>query len=152
MDIHEILYAYCRQADLLNADANPGYFTDDCAAAYVPPGMAPAFRSTMELVDFLNAYFPNTVSSSHRISNVELLFDTPDAVTAHSYMYSSSWQRFRGFPAAADCHRWGRYEIRLRRTTGGWKMSHMLLLSAGEYGGGRIGEQFGRPWPSRFDS
>jgi ketosteroid isomerase-like protein len=149
MDIQELLHAYCRHADQLNTEGMAGFFTDDCVAAYVPPGMAPAFRSKKQLVDFLNTYFLNTISSSHHISNVELLFDSPDIAKAHTYMYS--WQRFKGFPAAADCHRWGRYEIRLQRTAGGWKMTHMILISAGEYGGARIGEQFGRPWPPRFD-
>jgi len=124
------------------------YFTPDCIAAYVLPSAAPAFNNRRELVDFLNTYFLNTISSSHHIANVELLFDSPDIVTAHTYMYS--WQRFKDFPAAADCHRWGRYEIRLVRTVEGWKMTHMQLISAGEYGGARIGEQFGRAWPARF--
>lgn len=147
-EIHEVLYGYCRNADLLNAQGMAAYFTDDCVVAYVLPNVIPAFRGKRELIKFLEEYFPNTVSSSHHIANVELLFDSSDQVTAHTYMYS--WQRFKTFPAAADCHRWGRYEVRFVRTPAGWRMSHMQLLSAGEYGGARIAEQFGRPWPPAF--
>ena len=149
-EIHEVLYGYCRHADLLDPEGMAEYFTDDCVVAYVTASMAPPFLGKRELLTFLDEYFPNTVSSSHHVANVELLFDGPDQVTAHTYMYS--WQRFKTFPAAADCHRWGRYEVRLLRTPAGWRMAHMQLLSAGEYGGARVGEQFGRPWPPQFST
>lgn len=146
--IHAVLYGYCRNADLLDADGMAAYFVEDCEVAYVMPNVAPAFKGKAELVRFLREYFPKSVSSTHFITNVELVFDTPAQVTAHTYMYS--WQRFKEFPAASDCHRWGRYEIRLVDTPAGWRMSHLRLISAGEYGGTRVGEQFGRPWPPQF--
>lgn len=148
-DITELMHRYCRHADQLDPPGMAGCFTDDCVVAYVPPSMAAPARSKKELLGFLNEYFPHSVSSSHYISNVELLFDSPDVVTAHSYMYS--WQRFKTYPAAADCHRYGRYEYRVVRTADGWRFSHLNLLSMGEYGGARISEQFNRPWPPRFE-
>jgi hypothetical protein len=33
----------------------------------------------------------------------------------------------------------------------GWHMSHMQLVRVGELGGARIAEQFGGPWPPRFE-
>jgi len=64
----------------------------------------------------------------------------------------SSWRvRFTGFPVTADCHRWGRYENRFVRTPDGWRMDRLTLVSAGEYGGARIGEQLGRTFPPSFD-
>jgi len=149
LDIQELLAGYCRHADLLDAQGMTAYFTDDCVVAYVPPQMAPPFRGKKALLDFLLGYFPNTVSSSHHIANVELLFDTADQVTGHTYMYS--WQRFKTFPAAADCHRWGRYELRLVRSQQGWRLSRLQLVSAGELSGARLAEQFGRPWPPQFE-
>jgi ketosteroid isomerase-like protein len=149
VDICELLYAYCRHADRLDIDNMTSAFTDDCVVAYVPKEMAPAFHGKAALKKFLSEYFPNTISSSHHIDNVELLFDSNDQVTGHTYMYS--FQRFKTFPAAADCHRWGRYELRLLRTAAGWRLSRMQLVSAAEYGGARVGEQFGRPWPPRFE-
>jgi hypothetical protein len=62
-----------------------------------------------------------------------------------------SWQRFTGHPMTADCHRWGRYENRFLRTPDGWRIARLKLISAGEYGGARIGEQLGRPFPPTFE-
>ena len=148
-DIQELTARYCRHADQLDAEGMAACFTDDCIVAYVPASIAPPARSKKELLGFLHDYFPNSVSSTHYISNIELLFDSPDVVTAHTYMYS--WQRFKTYPAAADCHRYGRYEFRVVRTPEGWRFSRLNLLSMGEYGGARIGEQFNRPWPPRFE-
>jgi hypothetical protein len=148
-EINELLARYCRKADLLDSDGMAACFVDDCVVAYVPASMAAPARSRTELLGFLREYFPNSVSSSHYVTNVELVFDGPDQATGAAYMYS--WQRFKGFPAAADCHRFGRYEFRFVRTSEGWRFSRLTLVSAGEYGGSRLGEQFGRPWPPRFD-
>ncbi len=149
VDIEELMARYCRYADQLDAEGMAACFTEECVVAYVPASMAAPARSKQELLGFLHEYFPNSVSSTHYITNIELLFDSTDQVTAHTYMYS--WQRFKGYPATADCHRYGRYEFRLVRTKEGWRFSRLVLLSAGEYGGARIGEQFGRAWPPRFE-
>lgn len=98
LHINELMARYCRHADLLDAEGMAACFTDDCVVAYVPASIAAPARSKKELLGFLHAYFPNSVSSTHYITNVELLFDTPDRVTAHTYMYS--WQRFKGYPVA----------------------------------------------------
>jgi hypothetical protein len=148
-DIQELMARYCRHADQLDPEGMAACFVDDCIVAYVPASIAAPARSKKELLGFLHDYFPNSVSSTHYISNVEPLFDSPDVATAHTYMYS--WQRFKSFPAAADCHRYGRYEFRVLRTADGWRFSRLNLLSMGEYGGSRIGEQFNRPWPPRFE-
>lgn len=149
VEINELMARYCRHADILDAEGMAACFTDDCIVAYVPASIAAPARSKQELLGFLRQYFPNSVSSSHYITNVEMVFDDPDQATACTYMYS--WQRFKGYPAAADCHRFGRYEFRLVRTAKGWRFSRLNLLSAGEYGGTRISEQFNRPWPPKFD-
>jgi hypothetical protein len=150
LDIQELMARYCRHADLLDPEGMADCFTDDCVVAYVPASMAAPARSKKELLGFLRAYFPSSVSSSHYITNVELIFETSDTVAAHTYMYS--WQRFTGYPAAADCHRFGRYEFQLVRSPQGWLFSKLNLLSAGEYGGTRIAEQFNRSWPPRFNA
>jgi ketosteroid isomerase-like protein len=147
--IEELMARYCRHADQLDAEGMAECFTPDCIVAYVPASVAAPARSRQELLGFLRDYFPHSQSSAHYITNVELLFDEPDQVTAHTYMYS--WQRFKSYPAAADCHRYGRYEFRFARTPEGWRISRLNLLSMGEYGGARIGEQFNRPWPPTFE-
>lgn len=148
VEINELMSRYCRHADELDVENMLQCFTDDCNVSYVPPEAAEPARSKAELRGFLNKYFPNTISSSHYITNVELVFVDESTVLAHTYMYS--WQRFKGYPSMADCHRFGRYEFRIKRSAEGWRFTHLRLMSMGEYGGDRIGEQFKRPWPPVF--
>lgn len=148
VDILETMYAYCRHADQLDGKAMAAYFTDDCIAQFIP-GDEWILRGRPALEKFLCGALAVTVSGSHHIANPELTYETPDRVVLDCYMYS--WQRFTGFPTTADCHRWGRYENRFVRTSQGWRMDRLRLVSAGEYGGARIGEQLGRPFPSTFE-
>jgi len=150
VDILETMSAYCRHADMLDGDSMADLFVEDCGANFIPAGGEETMlRGQAALRGFLNMALGGTVSGSHHIANEELVFETPDRVVLHAYMYS--WQRFQGFPQTADCHRWGRYENRFVRTAAGWRMDRLRLHSAGEYGGARIGEQLGRSFPPRFD-
>ena len=147
--IGELLARYCRHADQLDPQGMAACFVPDCRVAFVPASMAAPLLDKQELLRFLQDYLPNSSSSAHYITNIELLFDAPGQAIAHTYMYS--WQRFKGYPGTADCHRYGRYEFRLLRTPEGWRIGKLNLLSMGEYGGARIAEQFNRPWPPRFE-
>ena len=149
VDILETMYAYCRYADQLNGVAMAALFVDDCVASFIPGSEDYVLRGRQALSDFLCGALAVTVSGSHHIANEELVFEAPDRVILNCYMYS--WQRFTGYPTTADCHRWGRYENRFIRTADGWRMDRLRLISAGEYGGARIGEQLGRPFPPVFD-
>lgn len=149
VDVLETMHAYCRHADNLDGDAMAALFTEDCISNFVPGGEETILRGRGALNAFLNMALGGTVSGSHHIANEELIFETPDRVILHCYMYS--WQRFTGFPVTSDCHRWGRYENRFVRTPDGWRMDRLKLISAGEYGGARIGEQLGRPFPPQFE-
>jgi hypothetical protein len=148
VEIEELTYCYCRHADLLDAPAMVALFTDDCVADFMPGNTDLSCHGRSELLGFLASALENTTSGSHHIANVELIFESDDLVTAHMYMYS--WQRFGGYPVTADCHRWGRYENQYARTKDGWRFTRLRLVSAGEYGGARFGEQLGRPWPPSF--
>ena len=147
VDIHELLYRYCRYADTLDAAAMASLFVEDCEADFMN-GQEPIFRGRKQLLEFFATALQDVLSGSHHITNVELIFENADAVIAHTYMYS--WQRFKNYPTTADCHRWGRYELRLVRTPEGWQYSRLRLFSAGEYGATRFAEQMARPWPPRF--
>jgi hypothetical protein len=146
--ILETMYAYCRHADNLDGAAMAALFIEDCVAQFIH-GDEHVLTGRKALEAFLCGALAVTVSGSHHIANEELVFEAPDRVILHGYMYS--WQRFQGHPQTADCHRWGRYENRFVRTPAGWRMDRLRLHSAGEYGGARIGEQLGRPFPPRFD-
>jgi hypothetical protein len=149
VDILEAMYAYCRHADQLNGDAMADLFVEDSVSNFFAGRPENDLRGSRALRAFLNGALGVTASGSHHIANAELIFETPDRVTMHCYMYS--WQRFQGHPSTADCHRWGRYENQFVRTDDGWRISRLRLISAGEYGGARIGEQLGRPFPPTFD-
>lgn len=146
-DILEIKHAYCRFADDRDHEGMLALLTDDCIVSYVP-GDENTMRGKAPLRQMLVAYFESLASGWHMIANAEFRFETPDRVALKAYMYS--WQRFKAHPAAADGHRWGRYEDLFVRTPQGWRIAQLRLLSAGEYGGDRIGEQLGRPFPPRF--
>jgi hypothetical protein len=140
MEILDRLYRYCSAADRSDPPGMLGAFSEDCTVNYDPA--APVMRSRQELSDMLHAFLGAVISGSHYVTNPIFEFIDADEALLGCYMYS--WQRFAGYPAIADVHRWGRYEIRLRRTDGEWLITHMRLLSAGEYGGDRIAEQMSR--------
>jgi hypothetical protein len=148
-DILDVMHEYCRHADNLDPASMVALFVEDCIANFVPGGEETILRGKDQLMAMLSGALEVTVSGSHHIANPEFVFETPDRVVLHCYMYS--WQRFTGFPVTSDCHRWGRYENRFVRTPAGWRIDRLKLLSAGEYGGARIGEQLGRPFPPRFE-
>jgi uncharacterized protein (TIGR02246 family) len=145
-DILETLYTYTRYADRLDPDAMVTLFTEDCIVSYI---QGQPMHGRRALHEMLSTYLPNSTSSIHYLSNTQVLFEGDDAAIVHTYMYS--WQRFKTYPVTADCHRYGRYEIRIIRTAEGWRFTDMRLLSHGEYGGSRICEQLDRPWPPIFE-
>jgi hypothetical protein len=144
--ITELMHSYCRHADNLDGRAMAALFVEDCEADYVPGGDLLVGRD--QLNQMLSDALSDVVSGSHHITNSELRFDGADAAILACYMYS--WQRFAEYPARADCHRWGRYEIRFVRVEQSWKFETLRLRSAGEYGGARIAEQIGREFPPVF--
>ncbi len=142
--IIDLMHSYCRAADRLDAPAMLAHFADECWVSYV---IGEAWMNRAALAAMLDTYLPNTVSSQHMITNEEIILGGDEAIL-HTYMYS--WQRYRDFPMRADTHRFGRYECRVVRAPQGWRFTHMQLVSAGELGEPRIGEQLHRPWPPVF--
>jgi hypothetical protein len=148
IDVLETMYRYCRYADTQDARAMTDLFTEDCVVSYFG-GRAPVYRSRSELYTTRKESLAKTLSGSHHITNAELFWETQDCVSATMHMYS--WQRFKSYPATADCHRWGRYECRFVREDAGWRISHLILHSAGEYGGARSAEQLACSSPPHFE-
>ncbi len=142
-DILEVMYSYCDAADRNDPPGMIKHFSEDCTVNYVPD--EPTWKSKDELFAHLNKFLGAVISGSHYITNPRFTFVTGDEVLLACYMYS--WQRFNGYPVLADAHRFGRYEVRFIRNGGGWLITHMQLLSAGELGGLRIAEQMNRVYP-----
>ncbi|WP_217642400.1 nuclear transport factor 2 family protein [Bacillus sp. OK048] len=149
--IKEIMHQYAHCADMCDPEGMIACFTDDCMAKYFTDDLskgyeAPVFNKS-ETYDYLKQRLIDYVNSaSHHISNEQIYFEKIDRAVAYMYMYS--WQRFTSYPQQPDMHRWGRYEIfYVKEKDGEWRISNLQLLSAGEYNGTRIAEQFNRSWP-----
>jgi hypothetical protein len=156
-DREEILalkYRYCRAADALDHDVMLESFTPDCHIDFYPDSELGKASSVEELRVFFEQAQEPVLSSSHHVSNVDIRFLTSDLASLHCYLYS--WQRFKGYPEVADCHRWARYEEEWIRTAQGWKQRSLVYRVAGELNGDafglRIGEVVRRPvWPDTHD-
>lgn len=147
VDIQDLVFHYCRCADNLDGKAIASLFTEDGEADFTN-GQLPVARGHEGLMRFFAAALADVASSSHHISNIELLFESRDTVIAQTYMYA--WQRFNDHPERPDAHLWGRYELRLVRTPQGWRYSKLRLIFAGHSSAARIREHLGRPWPPSF--
>jgi hypothetical protein len=148
-DIMDTMAHYCRCADGRDAEAMIKLFTDDCIVDFLHTGDAQGFHGKDALRAILVPSRIDTITGSHHISNESFTFDSAESVRFHCYLYS--WERFAKFPVMADAHSWRRYEIHFVLRAGAWNIARLRLLSAGEYGGSRIGEHIGRPYPPHFD-
>ena len=88
----------------------------------------------------------SATTGTHLITNMQILFETKDSALVHCYMHS--WQCFKDYPRTSDCYTYGRYELQVVRDTDGqWRFQSFKLIMAGQKGGHRACEQYGRPWP-----
>jgi ketosteroid isomerase-like protein len=143
--IRALKFAYCRYADALDVAGMVSVFADDCTINFLPDGSQQR-RGHHEVDAFYAKALSVVTSSSHHLSNMEIVFLEPDRAAMQSYLYS--WQRFVGYPDVKDRHRWARYEDVFVRTANGWRQSELLYLVAGELAGGddlRFGEVLDRP-------
>ena len=148
-EIEALKFAYCRSADALDVDGMVSAFTQDCTINFRADG-----SDRRQGLDALRHYFSaalfGVTSSSHHLSNLDIVFLGPDRAALQCALYS--WKRFVGYPEVKDRHRWVRYEDVFVRTPDGWRQRELLFLVAGEIGGGsspRWGELVGRPvWPA----
>ena len=145
--IEELIHKYCRLADQLDAAGMAATFTEDCTASYIEG--YPPLRGRKAVQEGLAGFLERVVGGSHYVANLELVFGTE--VQADGGMYMYSWQRFTVSGVTADCHRWGRYEVRFVKVGPDWRISHLRLLSALEHGGTRLGEYLNRPFPPHFN-
>lgn len=137
-DITDLKYAYARAADAGDAGRMVERFVADCTASYLP-GQEIAGQDTLR--DWYAQRLADVVSSSHHLSNVEVVFLDADTATLHAYLYS--WQRFATYPDRPDRHCFARYRDSWIRTDDGWRQTRLIYRLAGELGSTgapRIGE------------
>jgi ketosteroid isomerase-like protein len=148
-EIEALKFAYCRSADALDVDGMVSTFTQDCTINFRADG-GDRRRGLDALRHYFSAALFGVTSSSHHLSNLDIVFLGPDRAALQCALYS--WKRFVGYPEVKDRHRWVRYEDVFVRTPDGWRQRELLFLVAGEIGGGlspRLGELAGRPvWPA----
>jgi ketosteroid isomerase-like protein len=144
-EIQSLKFAYCRAADSLDIAGMVSVFTDDCIVNF-RPDRSDERRGRAAAEEFFSGAQSVVTSSSHHLSNMDIVFRDPDTAAMYSYLYS--WQRFTGYPEVKDRHRWARYEDVFVRTAEGWRQSELLYVVAGELASDpvlRIGEVMDRP-------
>jgi ketosteroid isomerase-like protein len=128
-EIRRVKYAYCRAADAMDVEAILRVFTEDCVVDLSGEG-----GGAVEGVDAARTFYSEALSkyaaSSHHVSNIDVVFQSPELARAESYLYS--WQRYKEYPRLTDRHRWARYRDEFRRTEYGWKQSKLVCYVGGE--------------------
>jgi len=143
--IRKLKFRYLRSCDTLDIPEILSGFTEDCHVDFWP-GSGTDTHGLVELEAFYNEALSRVRSSSHHLSNIDIVFQSPDSAQMYCYLYS--WTRDIDYPAVADHHRWARYIDSYVRTPDGWKQSGLTYLLAGEHSGGddpRLGEQMSFP-------
>jgi ketosteroid isomerase-like protein len=123
--ITQLIYAYCERFDCNDPDGVAALFTPDAVIDYNPDtsNISGADMAKTIAVGLRDTF----AASSHHVSNVMVSLDGPD--TAHSISYVYAWHRYHS--GAPDGFLWGRYLHDFVRTAEGWRVSKLLLQSAG---------------------
>jgi ketosteroid isomerase-like protein len=127
-EIVDVIHAYCRNVDLVNAAQIAALFTDDCVVDY-GPGLGRPTQGSRELEERLARGLPRFAATSHHVSNIEVTFGD-DGSTASTVTYLYAWHRYPG--DAPDAHLWAQYHDRFVRTAEGWRIRERVLKVAGE--------------------
>jgi ketosteroid isomerase-like protein len=127
--IVDLVHAYCRNVDLVDAEAVAALFTDDCVVDS-GPGLGEPTHGAAVLAERLASGLPRFAATSHHVSNIQIEFgDSGDAATGCTYLYA--WHRFPD-PAQPDAHLWAQYHDRFVRTAAGWRIAERRLEVAGQ--------------------
>jgi ketosteroid isomerase-like protein len=132
--IVDVIYAYCRNVDLVNAAEVAACFTDDCTVDY-GPGMGTVTRGKDNVRDRLGDGLHRFAATSHHVSNIEVVFDSDDSARTITYLYA--WHRFAD--QKPDAHLWAQYHDRFSKVQGRWLIADRVLKVAGQ-------EAFDIPW------
>ena len=127
-EIADVIHAYCRNVDLVNATEVTALFTEDCVVDY-GPGLGEPTRGAADLEARLARGLPRFAATSHHVSNIEITF-SGDATSASAITYLYAWHRYPG--DQPDAHLWAQYHDRFVRTADGWKIRERVLKVAGQ--------------------
>lgn len=125
--------AYCRWVDLNRPEEQVRVFTDDCRVSYGGDDRWIEGRQALQAV--LAAALARYEATDHRVTNIEVTFESSDTATAHSSV--QAWHRLPG--DEPDFVLYGRYHDRWVRTAEGWRLRERRLTVAGTVGRGSDG-------------
>ncbi|MHB8334808.1 MAG: nuclear transport factor 2 family protein [Acidimicrobiales bacterium] len=143
--IKSVKHRYLRYCDAIDIPGMLSVFTDDCDVDFWP-GADIECHGKAALEEFYNSAQFGVTASSHHLSNVDVVFTSPDRALVYAYLYS--WTRDERFPEVRDHHRWARYDDVFVRTPDGWRVAKLTYLMAGEVADAdtlRSGEPQARP-------
>lgn len=126
--ITDVIHAYCRGVDTLEADAVAGLFTDDCVVDYGPGLGAPTHGSVM-LAQRLATGLPRFAATSHHVSNIEITL-AADGSSATTVAYLLAWHRYPD--NRPDAVLYARYHDRFVCRSGRWLIAERILRVAGQ--------------------
>ena len=126
--ICDVLHAYCRGVDMVDADAVSALFTDDCVVDY-GPGLGSPTHGSAQLRTRLAAGLPRFAATSHHVSNIEVEF-APSGDAATTVTYLMAWHRYPD--DRPDAILYARYHDRFVRRDGGWLIAERVLRVAGQ--------------------
>lgn len=120
-----LIYSYCERFDRNDPQAVAELFTPDAIVDYNPdtPNITGAELASSIAIGLRDTF----EATSHHVTNVMITLEGSDA--ARSLCYIDAWHRYHG--DAPDGFLWGRYSHRYRRTDAGWRITSLLLQSAG---------------------
>ena len=126
--ITDVIHAYCRFVDVVDAEGVASLFTDDCIVDY-GPGLGPPTVGADVLAQRLAAGLPRFAATSHHVSNIEIDIAT-DGASATSVTYLQAWHRYPD--DRPDATLWARYHDRFVRHDDRWLIAERTLRVAGQ--------------------
>jgi 3-hydroxyacyl-CoA dehydrogenase len=119
-----LLHRYCAMLDAMELELVPELFTDDCVVVYGPDERMQS-HGAAELETSLRRLW-RFARTSHHLSNVEVMFDGPDAAHARSYVLAWHQQSDGGSRTL-----YAEYHDRFVRTPAGWRIAERRQLTHG---------------------
>ncbi len=122
-DIEQLMYKYCKAADMADVDTQADLFHEDCRVLY---SGSTWIEGREALRESLRKAFIRYVQTSHAVTNITIEFQDTDYATAESLI--TAWHRDR------EGKEWtlhGRYIDSWKKDRHGWKMQTREIVAAG---------------------
>src|SRR5687768_10338054 len=89
--ICDVIHAYCRGVDTIDAEGVAALFTTDCVVDY-GPGLGQPTHGSAALAERLASGLPRFAATSHHVSNIEVQL-SGDGLSATTITYLMAWHR-----------------------------------------------------------